>query len=271
MKAVPLLLSLLAVGSLLGCKVAIPKNKTVVTTPATTAAATIAMPGAEPVVTEPVATAPAAPPTAPTAVAPSTDAAPTFVREDGLFRIPVGPALLIMPGEGVGPIRFGAKLSTVQRLMESDCSELTEKDGVQWCRYQANAIDFGLEQGKLAIIHIHGVEREFVPGKGVGVDNSYGVFRGTFANKAQLGMYPQYASQGEPLRIQKAEPGRFPTVEKHYYENMVLEYDKLTNGNVVLGGVVLTKPTKPLKRTAAAAADKSRAKPAKKRLPKPLH
>jgi hypothetical protein len=258
MKAVPLIISLLAVNSLLGCKVAIPKNKTVVTTPSTTAAATIAMPGAAPVVTAPEPTA-----------APS--AAATFVKEEPVFRVPVGPALLIMPGEGVGPIRFGAKLSTVQRLMESDCTELSEVGGVQWCRYQANAIDFGIKDDKLAEIHVHGVEREFVPGKGLGVDNSYGVFRGAFANRAQLGMYEKFVDQGKPLRVEKVTPGRFPTVEKHHYENMVLEYDKLTNGNVVLGGVVLTKPTKPVKPAPNAPREKSGTKTAKKRTPKPVH
>jgi hypothetical protein len=260
MKAAPLIISLLAVNSLLSCKVAIPKNKTVVTTPATSAAATIAMPGAAPVVTAPEPTA-----------APTPSTAATFVKEETLFRVPVGPALLIMPGEGVGPIRFGAKLSTVQRLMESDCTELTEVDGVQWCRYQAHAIDFGIENEKLAKIHVHGVEREFTPGKGLGIDNSYGIFRGAFANRAQLGMYEKFVDQGKPLRVEKVNPGRFPTVEKHYYENMVLEYDKLTNGNVVLGGVVLTKPSKPGKPASGAAEKKAGDKTAKKRTPKPVH
>lgn len=262
MKVVSFLVSLLAVHSLVGCNVSIPKNKTIVTTPATTAAGTIAMPGAVP-----TAETSAAPATTP----PAPSAAPSFVKEEALFRVPVGPALLIMPGEGVGPIRFGAKLTTVQRLMESDCTELTESGRVHWCRYQANAVDFGLEEDKLVAIHIHGAEREFIPGKGLGVDNSYGVFRGTFANKAQLGMYEQYASQGKPLRVEKVKPGRFPTVEKHHYENMVLEYDKLQNGNVVLGGVVLTKPTKPTRPAVTGGKDKTATKTAKKRAPKPLH
>lgn len=261
MKVAPLLISLLAIGSSVACKVSIPKNKTVVTTPSTTAAATIAMPGAPPVETTAVAPTPA----------PAPSAAGTFVREEPLFRIPVGPALLIMPGEGVGPIRFGATLPTVQRLMEAECTELTEKDGVAWCRFQAHAVDFGLEEEKLTKIHIHGAEREFTPGKGLGLDNSYGVFRGAFENKAQLGMYEKFAAQGKPKRVEKVEPGRFPTVERHYYEDMVLEYDKLKNGNVVLGGVVLTKPTKPGKRANAAVKEKSHSKPLKKRTPKPVH
>ncbi len=258
MKVVPLFLSSLALASAVACSVKIPKNKTVVTTPTTKAASPIAMPGD--------ATQPEAAPAA-TATAPSPSAAPSVVKEDSVFRVPVGPALLISPGEGVGPVRFGAKLSTIQRLMEADCTELTEDKGMQWCRYQPHAVDFGLKNDKLVTIHVHGSEREFTPGKGLGVDNSYGVFRGAFLNKAQLGMYPKFVDQGKPLRVQKVEPGRFPTVEKHYYENMVLEYDKLKNGNVVLGGVVLTKPTKPVKSTTAP----QKPKTAKKRNPKPLH
>lgn len=256
MKVVPLILSSLALASAVACSVKIPKNKTVVTTPATKAASPIGMPGET---TQPsVEAAPAATPAAPS---------PSVVKEETVFRVPVGPALLISPGEGVGPVRFGAKLSTIQRLMEADCTELTEDKGIQWCRYQPHAVDFGLENDKLVTIHVHGSEREFTPGRGLGVDNSYGVFRGAFLNKAQLGMYPKFVDQGKPLRVQKVEPGRFPTVEKHYYENMVLEYDRLKNGNVVLGGVVLTKPTKPVKSTTAP----QKPKTAKKRNPKPLH
>lgn len=253
MKASSLLVSVFAVSTVFGCKVSIPKNKNN-RAPATSAATQGApVPGS-----------------APTGTAPAPTAAPSFIREDTLFRIPVGPALLIQAGEGVGPIRFGASLGTVQRLMESDCTELVEQDELQWCRYQPNAIDFGLRDGELVEIKIHGSEREFHPGKGLGTDNAYGVFRGRFPNEAQLGMYEKYASQGKPLRVEKVEPGRFPTVEKHYYENMVLEYDKLANGNVVLGGVVLTKPAKPVKPSKAQTTSKTPAKASKKR-PKPVH
>lgn len=253
MNAARLSISLLALGLAGGCKVTIPKYKN----SAKGAAAT-------------TGSAVTAPPSATVAPAPAPTAKPlsALPKDEQLFRVPVGPALTILPGEGLGPIRFGANLKTVQRLMEADCTELSERDGKQWCRYQPNAVDFGLDDKGLVEIHVHGMEREFVAGKGLEVDNTYGIFRGSFVNKAQLGMYPQYAAQGEPLRVEKVEPGRFPTVEKHYHENMVLEYDKLKNGNVVLGGVVLTKPTKPFvppKETGAAKPTK------KKKRPKPVH
>lgn len=253
MNAARLSISLLALGLIGGCKVTIPKYKGAARGAAATSSAGES----------------AAPPTATSAPAAAATAKPlsALPQDEQLFRVPVGPTLTILPGEGLGPIRFGANLKTIQRLMEADCTELSEHDGKQWCRYQPNAVDFGLDDKGLVEIHVHGMEREFVPGKGLGVDNIYGIFRGSFVNKAQLGMYPQYASQGEPLRVEKVEPGRFPTVEKHYHENMVLEYDKLKNGNVVLGGVVLTKPTKPF----VPPKEKGAAKVTKKKRAKPVH
>lgn len=240
----PLFAALALVSLTMGCKITIPKNKPLAQAAPTASAVTSA--------------------SAPSVSASAPSSAAAIVKEDKLFRVPVGPAYTILPGEGIGPVRFGARLKTVERLMEGECTELTEHQGRQWCRYQPNAVDFGFEDDSLVEIHIHGIEREFVPGKGLGVDNIYGVFRGTFGNKAQLGMYPQFIEQGEPLRVEKVEPGRFSTVEKHHYENMVLEFDKLKNGNVVLGGVVLTKPSKPLKPPSKAKAHKE---PRKRKLP----
>ncbi len=220
---------LLATSLVFGCKVSIPKNKT--HRAADTAASV------SPTAVAPASTSqPTAPPTA-------AQPAPALPLEDQVFRVPLGPAFTILPGEGIGPIRFGAKLATIQRLMEAECTEVVQRDGLQWCRYQAHAVEFGLEDGALVTIHIHGTEREFVAGKGLSVENNYGIFHGKFANQAQLGMYRQYAAQGEPSRIEEVTPGRYPTVEKHYYDDMVLEFDKLRNGNTVLGGVLLTKPT----------------------------
>lgn len=249
-----LLAPLLATSLAFGCKVSIPKNKSAI---GADTAASVAPPTATPPSTsQPAATA--APPT------------PALPVEDQLFRVPVGPAVTILPGEGIGPIRFGAKLATIQRLMEADCTEVVQRDGLQWCRYQGHAVEFGLQDNALVVIHIHGTEREFTAGKGLGVDNTYGVFNGKFANQAQLGMYPKYAAQGEPTRVEEVTPGRYPTVEKHYYDDMVLEFDKLRNGNTVLGGVLLTKPTgkSKSKKAKTTPAKNSKTKP---RLKPPVH
>lgn len=176
--------------------------------------------------------------------APSTNVEPRSASAPGVYRIPVGPPLAILPGEGVGPIRFGATLKTIERLMEGPCTEKIERGSILYCRYQAHAVDFKLQDGVLNEIRVHGPEREFHAGKGLEVENVYGIFNGGFANGFRLGMYPKFANLGEPLRKETVTPGRFPTVEKHYYEGIVLELDKLRNGNIVFGGAVITKNDK---------------------------
>jgi hypothetical protein len=167
---------------------------------------------------------------------------PKEVADQLVFRVLVGPPLLIQPGKGLGPIRFGASAETIARLMESKPTEVVESNGLTVLRYQSHAVEFTLQGGVVVKMYVLGNEREYTKGKGLGVENVYGIFNGAFANGGKLGMYPTYTKQGEPIRVEQVEPGRFPTVEKHYYENMVLEYDKLQNGNVVLAGVILTKP-----------------------------
>ena len=153
------------------------------------------------------------------------------------FQVPIGPMLGILPGKGVGAIRFGATKETVERMLQSKCAEW--QDNV--CRYSAHAVDFHFTDGVVSEIHIQGDERQFSDKPGV----TYGVFNGRFADGAALGMYPQFVIEtlGEPKRKETVSPGgKFPTVERHYYDDMVLEYDKLSNGNVVLAGVILTRP-----------------------------
>lgn len=174
----------------------------------------------------------------------SSETKPVEVKpkaQQRVFSVPVGPRLGIFPGRGIGPIRFGASLSTVERLMDSPCSEKTET----LCRYAAHAVDFHFEDAKLTKIHIHGDERSFRTATTDSPDNTYGIFNGRFPQGAGLGMYSSYVISmlGEPSR--KEAVGASPdaqTVERHHYPDMVLEYDKLKNGNVVLAGVVLSAP-----------------------------
>ncbi len=158
-----------------------------------------------------------------------------------VFSVPVGPRLGIFPGRGVGPIRFGASLSTVERLMDSPCSEKTET----LCRYAAHAVDFHFADGKLTKIHIQGDDRSFRTATADSPDNTYGIFNGRFPQGAGLGMYSSYVISmlGEPARKETVEAGaEAQTVERHHYPDLLLEYDKLKNGNVVLAGVVLSAP-----------------------------
>lgn len=153
-----------------------------------------------------------------------------------VFQIPIGPTLGILPGQGLGPIRFGATTQTIERLMEAPCTEKSEDS----CRYLSQAVDFKLKDGVLVEIYVHGDERAFSDRP----DDTYGVFNGRFVQGPALGMYSKFVIEalGEPSRIEKVETaGRFPTLERHHYPDMVLEYDKLENGNVVLAGVILTR------------------------------
>ena len=80
------------------------------------------------------------------------------------WRIPVGPTLLIMPGEGVGPIRFGARLETIERLIGEPCEQKRdEAGGVLVCRYSAYATEFVLRDGVLKEIRAHRMGRPFKP------------------------------------------------------------------------------------------------------------
>lgn len=153
------------------------------------------------------------------------------------FAIPVGPKLMALPGRGLGPVRFGASLATIERLIGATCTTKTEN----LCRYAPHAMEFLLEAGKLAEIHIHGDERPF-PGGGGTPDNTYGIFNGMLPPKVELGMYPHVVEEliGPPLQSEQLDPPQGSTVLRvTYANNTVLEYDKLANGNTVLAGILL--------------------------------
>jgi len=156
-----------------------------------------------------------------------------------MFQVPVGPRLGILRGKGVGAIRFGANVDTVQRLMEAKCSARNLKR----CTYWAEAIEFFFDkQGLVEKIYIHGDERPIPDNSG----KTFGVFNGRFPGTVSLGMYPKFVIEelGEPERVEKVAEAdsRYPTVERHIYSDMELEYDKLANGNVVLAGILLKRP-----------------------------
>lgn len=164
--------------------------------------------------------------------------------------VPVGIPLGIEPGQGVGPIRFGARLDTIERLMDRTCDEKAPPEGKPasaleqgdvLCRYSGPAVEFELEKDELVRIHVHGKHRPF-SADGV---RRFGIFNGRFTKGPTLGMFRSAVEEvlGKPERVvPKDEVNRYQTVEVCEYPNMQLEYDRLANGNVVLGGVILTKP-----------------------------
>lgn len=178
-----------------------------------------------------------------------------------VFNVPVGPSFAIEPGVGIGPIRFGATVETIQRHMEAPCTEKTETS----CRYSILAVDFKLKDGVLEEIRLQGDERVFDKNQ---PEYTYGIFNGRLPGDVELGMYREYVESvmGPPVSSVDVKPIEPPegyrTVAIAEYPGATFEYDKLNNGNVVLAGIVLRKAD-------VSAKPKSTARPQK---PKPpLH
>ena len=117
--------------------------------------------------------------------------------------------------------------------MGLECDVETE----QVCRYVNQAIEFYFTDGVTTEIRIHRKDR---PVEGL-EGQTYGPFNGGLRRDVKFGMYRDVAvaSMGKPERIESVEGSPYGTIERHYYPDIVLEYDKLDNGNVVLGGMVL--------------------------------
>jgi hypothetical protein len=189
-------------------------------------------------------------PAAPAAAGAPAGRAPT-ARERGAppapapWRIPVGPKLPIEPGKGLGPIRFGANIDTIERLIGEPCEQkLEEPGGVTVCRYSAQAVEFFLEGGKVTRMRVHRLGRPFKPEPKL----DFGIFNGGFIQGGGIGMLmgPTQELLGQPKAVRKLEGealnNPYSTVEIHEYDNFSLEYDTPAPDRVLLGGVTLTAP-----------------------------
>jgi hypothetical protein len=168
----------------------------------------------------------------------------------------MGPAFPILPGQGIGPIRFGATRQTIERLMAAPCDDATET----LCRYVARGVDFKLEGGATTEIRISRKGREAKRGAD-GSIIEYGFFNGAIMPDLYFGMQPGALQEhlGAPQKVEKIAPlGKDALSERHFYDGMTLEYDLWSNGKLVLGAAILTKSE-----TAAAANDKAEAERAK--------
>jgi hypothetical protein len=173
------------------------------------------------------------------ASAPASAAAP----HERTFEVPIGPRLAILAGRGIGPIRIGATVATIERLMEAPC-EIKTADK---CRYIVRAVEFELKDGATDRIVIHRHERPAGP-DAEGKPQTYGFFNGGIPPYLGFGMIPSAILKvlGAPTSIEKVTtPNDFNTVERDTYPGMVLEYDRYTNGNVILGGAIITKADVP--------------------------
>jgi hypothetical protein len=151
----------------------------------------------------------------------------------------MGPAFPILPGEGIGPIRFGATKQTIERLMGAPCDEATETS----CRYLTRAVDFKLEGGATTEIRISRKGRE-AKRAADGSIIEYGFFNGAFLPDLYFGMHPAALQEalGAPQKVEKISPmGPDGFSERHFYDGVTLEYDLWSSGKLVLGAAILTK------------------------------
>lgn len=152
---------------------------------------------------------------------------------------PSGPMLAVMAGEGVGPIRLGATVGTIERLMDKRCEVLTEN----LCRYVTRGVDFHLEGGFTDWIHVQRAGRPAgVTFEGEPVE--FGFFNGAIPPDIRLGMVPKAVQQylGPPERIENfAQPNPASMVAVDYYPGMAIEYDRFTNGKIIMGGIRIMK------------------------------
>jgi hypothetical protein len=173
------------------------------------------------------------------AQAPSASAAPRTPAPTLRFPIPTGPMLEIIPGAGLGPIRFGATIETIERHMQAPCDYVDE--GV--CRYVGRAAEFHLSDGVVGRIKVH--RRDRPAGKNEqGEPAVYGIFNGAIRPDLQVGMIPEAIQEvlGPPARVERIEnPGPNHEVERHFYPGMQLTYDRLDNGKLALGEVELLR------------------------------
>ncbi len=153
--------------------------------------------------------------------------------------LPSGPMLAIDAGKGVGPIRIGATVGTIERLMDKRCEVLTD----EVCRYVSRGVDFHLVGGITNWIHVQRAGRPAgVDGNGEAVE--FGFFNGAIPPDLRLGMVPKAVQQylGPPERIEHApQPNPASLVASDYYPGMVIEYDRYTNGKIIMGGVRIMK------------------------------
>ena len=164
---------------------------------------------------------------------------PRLRRRPGASRS--GPSLVIEPGKGFGPIRFGATVETIERLIGEPCEEKRQQAGDVVCRYSAQSVDFVLHDGKVVEMRGHRLGRPFKPEPKL----DYGIFNGRFAQGVAFGMLPAAATEllGAPKQVRAVtEENPNHTVEVHEYDGFRLEFDRISAESVVLGGVVLTAP-----------------------------
>jgi hypothetical protein len=159
------------------------------------------------------------------------------------WSLPSGPVLAVLAGQGVGPIRIGATIATIERLMAAPCDVKTR----DLCRYIGRAVEFQLENGAVKLINVQRAGRP--AGKdGAGKVVEYGFFNGAIPPDLQLGMVPSALQEhlGQPRSVDRRDAaGPADRLEVHHYPGLRVEYDRLENGNLVASAFVIFKEPAP--------------------------
>ena len=146
--------------------------------------------------------------------------------------IPQGNRQLITPGRGISAIFFGATKETIERHMGSPCDISSETR----CVYVDQAIAFTLTDGVVSRINVHRRDRPVKDEPG----RLYGTFHGMMLPAIMLGLHRHVTEEeyGVPLKKEEiALQGDVGMVERFHYDGVILEFDKIENGNVVLAGI----------------------------------
>jgi hypothetical protein len=151
--------------------------------------------------------------------------------------LPTGPSLAIEAGKGVGAIRFGATVATIERLMETRCEVLSEN----LCRYITRGVDFHLVNGVLDKVHVQRAGRP-AGNDWKGDKREFGFFNGGIRPDLALGMTPKAMQEylGPPERAERVEePNPQNMVARDYYPGVIIEYDRYKNGNIIWAGALV--------------------------------
>ncbi len=172
---------------------------------------------------------------APVAVAAAPSA--TALEQQPSRLQPRGPAFAVEPGAGVGPIRFGSTVATVERHMQTKCEEMTDK----YCRFIASGIELELTNGAVSGIVIHRFDRPVAGSP----EKKWGVFAGGIPPKVLMTMVPEAVIEqlGKPKRTETIKEDNLNwTVRRDTYDGMVLDYDKnRANDRLMLGQIRIVK------------------------------
>jgi hypothetical protein len=159
-------------------------------------------------------------------------------------RKPSGPAFPVEAGVGLGPIRFGSTVATVERHMQTKCEELTERV----CRFITSGIELELTNGAVSGMVINRLNRPVLPvdgGKPGSEERRWGAFEGGIPPNVFMMMVPEAVIEqiGKPKKSEAVkEENPNWTVRRDYYDGMVLEYDKnRANDRLMLGQVRIVK------------------------------